>query len=97
MSQLRAVDVKEVLAWAGEALSKASGDLIKLDDAEILSNDSRRNFIARAVARYGNGGARSVILKPVRYLMARPMLRGKISFQSSCMLMTVQPLLLASS
>jgi phosphotransferase family enzyme len=66
MSQLRAVDVKEVLARAGEALSKASGDLIKLDDAEILSNDSRRNFIARAVARYGNGRARSFILKATR-------------------------------
>jgi hypothetical protein len=66
MSQLRAVDVTEVLAQAGEALSKASRDLIKLDDAEILSNDSKRNFIVRAVARYADGRVRSVIEKATR-------------------------------
>jgi len=66
MSQLRAVDVKEVLAQAGEALSKASSDLIKLGDAEILSNDSKRDFIVRAVARYADGRVRSVIEKATR-------------------------------
>lgn len=37
MNQLRAVGVKAVLAQAGEALSKASGDVIRFDDAEIIS------------------------------------------------------------
>ena len=43
MNQLRMVDVQEVLAQAGDALSKASGDMLKLGDAEVLSEDSRRN------------------------------------------------------
>src|SRR5262245_58018039 len=66
MSQLRTVDVQEILARAGEALSKASGDLVKLDDVDVLSNDKRRNFIARAASRYAGGSARSVILKATR-------------------------------
>ena len=55
-----------MLAQAGEALSKASGDMLKLDDAVVLSHDSRRNFIARAVVRYANGHARPVIVKATR-------------------------------
>jgi hypothetical protein len=66
VNQLRAVNVQEVLARAGEALSKASGDRLKLDDAEVLSNDSRRNFIARAIARHADGRARPVIVKTTR-------------------------------
>src|SRR5215471_387799 len=66
MSQLRAVDVQEILARAGEALSKASGDRLELDNVEVLSNDNRRNFIARAAARYLDGSARSVIVKTTR-------------------------------
>ena len=48
MSRLRAVDVKEILARAAEALSTASGKMLKLGNVEVLSNDDRRNFIARA-------------------------------------------------
>jgi hypothetical protein len=66
MNQLRAVDVQEILTQAGEALSKASGDTLKLDDAEVLSNDSRRNFIPRAIARHADGRARSVMVKTTR-------------------------------
>ena len=66
MGQLRAVDVREILARAGEALSKVSGDMLELDNAEVLSNDDRRNFIARAAARYVDGRARSVIVKATR-------------------------------
>jgi hypothetical protein len=66
MNQLRAVDVQEILTRAGEALSKASGDALKLDDAEVLSNDSRRNFIARAIARHVDGRARPVMVKTTR-------------------------------
>src|SRR5499425_2204791 len=42
------------------------GDRLKLGDAEVLSEDNRRNFIARTVARYADGRARSVILKATR-------------------------------
>jgi hypothetical protein len=66
MSQLRAVNVQEILARAGEALANASGNMLKLDNVEVLSNDNRRNFIARAAAHYVDGSARSVIVKATR-------------------------------
>ena len=66
MDQLRILEVQEVLAHAGDALAMASGDRLKLGDAEVLSEDRRRNFIARAVARYADGRARSVIVKATR-------------------------------
>src|SRR5262249_35580737 len=66
MNQLRAVDVQEILARAGEVLSKASPYPLELADAAVLSNDNRRNFIARAEARYADGGVRSVIVKATR-------------------------------
>jgi hypothetical protein len=66
MSQLRTVDVEQVIARASEALSKASGDAVALGEVEVLSNDQRRNFIARAAARYTDGSARSVIVKATR-------------------------------
>jgi hypothetical protein len=61
MSQLRTVDIQEIMARAGEALSKAPGGTVVLGELEVLSNDHRRNFIARAAARYSGGSARSVI------------------------------------
>src|SRR5262249_34239141 len=66
VNQMRMVDVQEVLAQAGDALSKASGEMLKLGDAEVLSEDSRRNFIARAVAHNADGRSRSVIVKATR-------------------------------
>jgi hypothetical protein len=63
---MRMVDVQEVLAQAGDALAKASGEMLKLGDAEVLSEDSRRNFIARAVAHNADGRSRSVIVKATR-------------------------------
>jgi len=66
MSQLRTVDVQDILARAEEALSKASSDMVKLDDVDVLSNDKRRNFIARAAAHYAGGSTQSVILKATR-------------------------------
>ena len=47
MSELRTVDVQEIVACAGEALSKVSSGAVKLDDVKVLSKDNRRNFIAR--------------------------------------------------
>jgi Phosphotransferase enzyme family len=66
MSQLRVVDVQKVLARAAEALSKACGDMVKVDDVEVLSNDNRRNFIARAATCHADGSTRSVIIKATR-------------------------------
>jgi len=73
MSQLRTVDVQEIIARAGEALSKASGGTVVLGELEVLSNDHRRNFIARAAARYSDGSARSVIVKATRSPSYDPM------------------------
>jgi hypothetical protein len=73
MSQLRTVDVQEIIARAGEALSKASGGMVVLGELEVLSNDHRRNFIARAAARYSGGSARSVIVKATRSPSYDPM------------------------
>jgi hypothetical protein len=66
MSQLRTVDVQEILARAEEALSTASGKMLKLGNVEVLSNDDRRNFIARATAHDVDDRARSVIVKATR-------------------------------
>jgi hypothetical protein len=52
MSKLRVVDVQEITDRAEEALSKASACSVKLDEVQVLSDDNRRNFIARAAARY---------------------------------------------
>ena len=73
MSQLRTVDVQDVIARAGEALSKASGGTVVLGELEVLSDDHRRNFIARAAARYSGGRARSVIVKATRSPSYDPM------------------------
>jgi hypothetical protein len=66
MSELRSVNIQEVLALAEGALSKISVRVVRLDDVEVLSNDNRRNFIARAVAHYDDGDTRRVILKSTR-------------------------------
>jgi hypothetical protein len=66
MSDLRTVDVEDILGKAGEALSKAASDTVALDHVEVLSNEERRNFIARATAHYTGGVTRSVILKATR-------------------------------
>src|SRR5215510_11323501 len=66
MSEPRTVDVEEIIGRAGEALCKAFGDTVVLGEMEVLSNDARRNFIARAAARYSDGSARSVIVKATR-------------------------------
>jgi hypothetical protein len=66
MSGLRTVDIQEIVARAAEALSKASGGTVALDAVEVLSNEERRNVIARAAASYADGNTRSVILKATR-------------------------------
>ena len=66
MSKLRAVDVQEIMTRAGVALSKASACTVKLDEVRVLSDGNRRNFIARAAARYPDRSVRSVIVKATR-------------------------------
>jgi hypothetical protein len=66
MNELRAVDVQAITARAEEALSKVSAGRVRLDELAILSDGDRRNFIARARARYVDGATRSVILKSTR-------------------------------
>jgi Phosphotransferase enzyme family len=66
MSELRAVDVQAITARAEDALSRVSGGRVWLDELAILSDDDRRNFIARARARYADGATKSVILKATR-------------------------------
>ena len=66
MSELRSIDIGEVLALAADALSRDSGRAGRLGDVEVLSKDTRRNFIARAVAHYADGDTKRVILKSTR-------------------------------
>jgi hypothetical protein len=66
MDELQIVDVQDVTARAAAALSGASGCMVRLDKVEPLSNDRRRNFVARARASYDDGRVRSVIIKATR-------------------------------
>jgi hypothetical protein len=66
MSELQAVDVHDVIARAESALSTALGYSVTVDKLQPLSNDSRRNFIARATTTDHRGRSRSVIVKATR-------------------------------
>jgi hypothetical protein len=63
MSELRTVDVQEIIARAEEALSKVSSGTVKIDEVKVLSDDNRRNFVARAAALYVDGSTRPVFFK----------------------------------
>jgi hypothetical protein len=66
MSELRATDVPALVARAEEALSKASGSVVKLGALHPLGNPDRRNFIARAIAHSDDADIRSVVVKATR-------------------------------
>jgi hypothetical protein len=66
MKGLRTLDIPDLVARAAAALSGASGGPVTLDHIEPLSNDQRRNFIARARATDGAGRVRPVIVKATR-------------------------------
>jgi hypothetical protein len=66
MSELRAIDVPALVARAEEALSKASGGVVKLGALHPLGDPDRRNFIARAIAHSDGANIRSVVVKATR-------------------------------
>src|SRR5215472_15794676 len=66
MNELRTVDVQEIISLAASALSSVRGGVVKVCEIEPLSNDRRRNFIARARAIDDNDRSRSVIVKATR-------------------------------
>ena len=66
MNELRTVDVQEIISLAASALSSVCGGVVKVGEIEPLSNDRRRNFIARARAIDDNDRIRSVIVKATR-------------------------------
>jgi hypothetical protein len=66
MNELRIVDVPEIIAQVASALSSVSGSVVEIDEIQPLSDDRRRNFIARARATDDSGRVRSVIVKATR-------------------------------
>jgi hypothetical protein len=72
MSELRAVNIQEIMANAARSLSTAYGGTVKLGDVSLLSDDNRRNFVARSVATYDDGSARPIIVKATRSLAYDP-------------------------
>jgi hypothetical protein len=66
MSELRTVDIQQIIAWAGDALSKAYGGTVRLGEVNVLSHENRRNFIGRSVAIHADGSARPIIVKSTR-------------------------------
>jgi hypothetical protein len=65
-SELRSLDLEDIIARAASALSRAAGRTIRLEQVQPLSGPERRNLIARAVAVNEGGEARPVIVKATR-------------------------------
>jgi hypothetical protein len=66
MSELRSLDVGDVIVRAASALSRASGRPTGIEQVRLLSKPDRRNLIARGVAVDDDGKARPVIVKATR-------------------------------
>lgn len=66
MNDLRNLELHDVLDAAAEALSRATGATCRLADAELLSNEQRRNVIVRARAASDGGASQSIIVKATR-------------------------------
>jgi hypothetical protein len=65
MSDLRALDLVEVISDAQSALS-AAGKPARIRDTQVLSHEDRRNLIVRACAEFSDGRTQSVIVKATR-------------------------------
>jgi hypothetical protein len=66
MSELRSLNVGDVIVRAASALSRASGRAIEIEQVQLLSKPDRRNLIARGIAVDDDGKARAVIVKATR-------------------------------
>ena len=66
MSDLRALDLVEVISAAQSALSAALGKPARIRDTQVLSEEDRRNLIVRACAEFSDGRTQSVIVKATR-------------------------------
>jgi hypothetical protein len=60
------MDTADIYARAASALGREDRRAIRLEAIEPLSNDKRRNLVARAIALDDTGHARSVIVKATR-------------------------------
>jgi hypothetical protein len=78
---LRNLELHDVLDAAAEALSRATGAACRLHDAELLSNEQRRNVIVRARATRDGGPSQSVIVKATRSADYDP--RSPAAFEDS--------------
>jgi hypothetical protein len=72
ISELRKIDVQEIIISGGEVLSKAPSLTVRLREVQLLSNSRRRNVLARATVTGAHGRARPVILKATRSLAYNP-------------------------
>jgi hypothetical protein len=65
MDELRAIDLDD-LAGRAEAALCAAGSVVRLGDVQLVSNEHRRNIIARARATHDDDRMRSIIIKATR-------------------------------
>lgn len=66
MSELRHLDLEDVINRATASLSQEWGVAVRFEHVQLLSKPDRRNLVARAVARDDNGRSQQVIVKATR-------------------------------
>lgn len=66
MNALRDLDQEEVLAAAEVALATSTGETVHIQDAQVLSDERRRNLILRGNAVGPGGQSRPIIIKITR-------------------------------
>jgi aminoglycoside/choline kinase family phosphotransferase len=66
MTSFRAFTPDDATLAAAEALSRAAGTRVVIDDVRNLGDDQRRNVILRASATDADGASRSIIIKATR-------------------------------
>ena len=66
MSELRALDLDDVVALAAAALARAMGGEVQLEQVQPISKEDRRNMVVRAVAHGSDGKTTPVIVKATR-------------------------------
>jgi phosphotransferase family enzyme len=66
VSELRALDLGDVIARAAAALSRTAGHEVRLAEVQAISKEDRRNLVIRAVAHENEGKTTPVIVKATR-------------------------------